>query len=122
MVKIMSMPALLILASKVADLRNDICRKAFIGAVAVRADGTLVSSRNGSTQASYPVPTPSVHAEARLTKKCGCGASVYVARIRRDGSLGCAKPCSRCLAVMRSHRVEVVYYTIDNKNWDFCSP
>ena len=118
----MSMPALLVLASKVADLNKDTCRKAFIGAVAVRADGTLVSSRNGSTQANYPTPTPSVHSEARIVRKAGISATVYVARLRRDGSIGCAKPCSRCLAVMRSHRVEVVYYTIDNKNWGFCSP
>ena len=118
----MSMPALLTLAAKIADLRNDTCRKAFIGAVAMRADGTLVSSRNGSTQAYHPTPTPSVHAEARIVRKLGNCGTVYVARVRRDGSFGLAKPCNHCLASMRSRRVEVVYYTIDNKNWGFCVP
>lgn len=116
----MAMPALLLLASRVADLTTDTCRKAFIGAVAVRADGVVVVSRNGSALTDHR--EPSVHAEARLCKKSGACPTIYVARVKRDGSLAMSKPCSRCLAVMHSKRVEVVYYTIGGNEWGFLIP
>jgi tRNA(Arg) A34 adenosine deaminase TadA len=89
-------------------------RKAFIAAVGLRTDGTLVSSLNGcSTEIS-----PSSHAEARLVRKLGVGATVYVGRVLRlDGSVAMAKPCVRCENLLRHRGVKRVYYTIGPKEW-----
>jgi len=112
---------LLSLAGQVADPTIDTCRKAFIGAVAVRQDGRLVHSRNGSVPRPHDI-NPPAHAEARLIRKTGYGAVVYVARQRRDGSLAMAKPCTHCMSALRSMRVELVYWTVSNDDWDACRP
>ena len=107
---------LLRLAGKAANPNTDHYRTAFVGAVCVRLDGVLVSSRNGSTS-SNSEKIPSAHAEARIVNRSGYGAIIYVARVRRDGSLAMAKPCSRCEASMRSMRVKKVYYTINETEY-----
>jgi len=112
---------LLEVAGQVADLSTDRCRKAFMGAVALRRDGTLVRSRNGIT-IRPDGPIPSGHAEARVLRKSGYGATVYVARVKKDGSLAMAKPCSKCMAALRAMGVEMVYWTISNNDWEACKP
>jgi deoxycytidylate deaminase len=109
------------LASKVANVSIDTCRKAFIGCIAVRKDGAIVSSRNSATR-NPTGPAPVSHAERKVLKKSGYGATLYVARVRRDGSIGCAKPCARCRASMRSMGVERVYYTISPDEWAWLKP
>lgn len=112
---------LLHIASQVADISIDCKRKAFVGAVAIRKDGKMVVSRNGSTP--YPNgKSPTAHSERRLLRKSGYGATVYVARVKRNGSLGLAKPCCHCMPALRAMGVEVVYWTIDNENWGACRP
>jgi tRNA(Arg) A34 adenosine deaminase TadA len=109
------------IASQVADISTDIKRKAFIGAVAIRRDGTMVVSRNGAT----PWPngkSPSSHAEGRILRKSGYGATVYVARVKRNGSLALARPCQYCMPALRARGVEMVYWTIDNTEWEACVP
>jgi tRNA(Arg) A34 adenosine deaminase TadA len=104
------------LAAEVADLTVDIHRKAFVGAVAIRRDGVIVSTRN----AGIRNPTercPAAHAEARLCRKSGMRAIIYVARVRRDGSLALACPCETCFAYLKSMGAEAVYYTISNTEW-----
>lgn len=113
---------LLQMASDVANRSTDICRKAFVGAVAIRRDGVMVSSRNGSTNSNCSAKTPSIHAEARVLRKSGHGAIVYVARVCRDGSLALAKPCVRCQALLRSHGVKAVYYSVSNEEWEVYTP
>jgi tRNA(Arg) A34 adenosine deaminase TadA len=109
------------IAIQVADPTTDKMRKAIIGCVAIRADGTLVKSRNQSTL-NPTGKSPSVHAEARVLRKAGYGATVYVARIRRDGSIGCAKPCIHCMNSLRSRGVEMVYWTVEGNDWEACRP
>lgn len=109
------------MASVVADLTSDKNRKAFIGAISVRKDGAIVKSRN----ASIYLPegkVPSSHAEARVMRKSGFGATVYVSRVKRDGSLAMAKPCSHCMASLKSRGVDMVYWTVSNNEWDGCKP
>jgi len=113
---------LLKVAGEVANLSADRMRKSFMGAVAVRRDGVLVYSRNGSTTPFMPTKTPSIHAEQRLLRKTGDGATIYVARLKRDGSFGMAKPCPRCMAGLKARRVEMVYYTISATEWEACKP
>jgi tRNA(Arg) A34 adenosine deaminase TadA len=74
-------------------------------AIAVRADGALVVSRNQSTKE----PQPSCHAEARVLRKAGVGATVYVFRFGKLGRLTMAKPCPRCEARLRAYRATVWY-------------
>ena len=112
---------LLEVASQVADISSQPYRKAFIGAVAIRKDGTLVHSRNGITIRPDCI-SPSSHAEARVLRKSGYGATIYVARVKKDGSLAMAKPCSRCMAALKSRGAEMVYWTISNNDWEACRP
>ena len=85
-----------------------------IGAVAIRADGTLVKARNGSDT----LPNPAIHAEYRVMRKAGHGAIVYVARQRKDGRIGLAKPCSHCLCTLRNKGAARVYYTVAEHEFD----
>lgn len=79
-----------------------------IGAVAIRTDGALVRARNGSDM----TPNPAIHAEHRVMRKAGHGAIVYVARHRKDGQIGLAKPCAHCLVTLRNRGAKRVYYTV----------
>lgn len=110
------------LAAEVADLSADRSRKAFLGAVAIRKDGVIVHARNSATHPPNFSKNPNSHAEFKVLHKAGDDSSVYVARVTRDGNLALAKPCPRCLAVMRSHRVEMVYYSISNDEWEAIVP
>ena|ERR1700722_15824581 len=109
------------IAAEVADITTDRNRKAFIGAVAMRRDGVLVHARNSAVY-SPNAKNPPAHSESRICKKSGAGSEIYVARVKRDGSLAMAKPCPRCMAIMRSHRVEMVYYSISPTEWGACKP
>lgn len=84
-----------------------------IGAVAERSDGVIVHARNGSNKEV----TPEAHAEARLLRKAGLGATVYVTRVCKGGRLGLAKPCPNCQALLKSARVTRVYYTIGDSEY-----
>ena len=97
---------LLELAGEVALSGSDL-RHYHLGAVGVRADGTLVTARNGpALQVS-----PSSHAEARLARKLDVGSVVFVNRVLRDGGSASAKPCPRCEAALRASGVSRVYFT-----------
>lgn len=112
---------LLQIAGQVAMSSTDRCRKAMIGAVAQRRDGVLVHARNGSML--NPIGCkPSLHAEARVLRKAGHGAIVYVCRVKKDGSLAMAKPCKFCMSALRSRKVSMVYWSISDTNWDGCRP
>ena len=81
-----------------------------IGAVGLRADGTIVTARNGSCPNG--TRAPSAHAEARLARKLDFGSIVFVTRVSPGGRWGLAKPCARCLRVLKAHGVERVYYSV----------
>lgn len=112
---------LLRIAGQIAALSADRKRKAFVGALAVRRDGVLVASRNGSSS-NTPSKSPTAHAEIRVLRKAGYGATLYVARLKRNGELAMAKPCPKCHAMLRSRGVEVVYYTTGLDTWEGYRP
>lgn len=60
-----------------------------------------------------------VHSEVAAIKAAGdvSGAKLFVARRRRDGGLGLAKPCDRCMKVIRASGVRRVFYTDDQGQW-----
>lgn len=112
---------LLEIACKVANNSVDRTRKAFIGCCAVRSDGAVVSSRNSATLNPTGI-SPRSHAERKCLSKSGYGSIMYIARIRKDNSIGCAKPCARCLASMRSMGVVKAYYTITENEYGVICP
>src|ERR1700748_315771 len=84
-------------------------RNYLIGCVALREDGAIVTSPNILTKK----PEHSAHAEYRIVKhKSGIGATLWVARMHRDGQWANAKPCIKCPTLIRNKRVKKVYYTI----------
>ncbi len=85
-----------------------------LGAVAIRQDGKWIVSHNGSS--SHPVYE--AHAEARCLRKAGRGATLIVARVRKDGTLGLAKPCRRCQALIKSKEVHAVYYSTNENTFE----
>lgn len=88
--------------------------KAFtLAAVGVRADGANVVSVNG-----WNVDVePKHHAEGRVVRKLDVGAVLYIARVKKDGTVAMAKPCPACQALLRSRRVSEVHFTIDEGSW-----
>jgi tRNA(Arg) A34 adenosine deaminase TadA len=98
-------------------------RNFYIGALGIRRDQATVTAYN---QCALE-PTPSVHAEARLSRKLDHGSTVYVARIKfaktDHAEYALAKPCYDCMRALKHKRVKKVYYTISNFEWgviDLC--
>ena len=118
----MSFPKEIYIASVVAvkcDGKDH--RKARVGCVIRRRDGALVSARNIAAKHvkvfTHHCAAPECHAEARATKKADVGAVAYVARLRRDGSYGNARPCNSCQAIMRARGIVAAYYTLSDVEW-----
>lgn len=96
-------------AAEIAASSKDIHKKYFLGSIALRGDGAYVYSTN------YTViehRTPSSHAEARVLRKAGSGAVLWVARVCRNGDWGLARPCRNCQVLAENKAVKKVYYTI----------
>ncbi len=89
-------------------------RRACVGCVILRNDGTLVSSKNGTSRGHR---MPSAHAEARCAKKADKHSVAYVARVRKDGSIGCARPCKSCRVQLRSRGVMDAFFTVGPNEW-----
>jgi len=58
---------------------------------------------------------------AELDALIGCrwydsvqGASIFVARLRADGSAGTARPCDQCQNILRETGIKRMYYTTGN--------
>lgn len=62
-----------------------------------------------------------VHAEADAIRNAGdtIGAKLFVARVTKGGNLALAKPCLRCMEVIRDNGIKKVYYTDENGEWMF---
>jgi hypothetical protein len=102
-------------------------RNFWLGAIGIRADGAMVSSRNGAISYSASVETyhlnPNSHAEGRLLRKLGKHGIVYVSRVfRKDRTLAMARPCSMCQALCKAHKVKKVFYTINDRQYGVWFP
>lgn len=108
------------------DLAKTNTSKFKFGAVARRADGAIVRSRNNraffidtsSGQSARALPdskrNSSGHAETRLAYRAGAGSTMWVVRLTANGELANAKPCPRCENILRFHKVKMVYYSCDD--------
>jgi len=94
--------------------RSDDNRTFWLGAMGLRNDGVLVSSRN----IAAPDCAPRHHAETRLVRKLTHGSVVWVARVAKGtGDWALAKPCPGCERRLRGVGVTKVVYTIDPNEW-----
>ena len=61
----------------------------------------------------------SIHAEADAIRRCGHsrGATIYVARIGRNGEVAMSKPCDHCQELLERHGIKKVVYTIGPNEW-----
>ena len=72
------------------------------------------------THPKSPHPYHYIHAEFMAILTAGQdptllkGATCYVYRELRDGSLAKAKPCPTCLAMLQSYGIEKIFYTNTN--------
>jgi len=117
------------LAAKVAmpTTLSDQKRNAFLGAVGIRKDGTIVSAKNGAVFSTETFgdywAIPSCHAEYRACRKLGKGGIMYVARItKKDGSLAMSRPCHICRTVLRAAHVKKVFYSINPNQYGIWYP
>lgn len=105
------------LAAKIALGKSD--NKHFLlGAVAERNDGAIVISTNVRT----PDANHGAHAETRILKKAGAGATIWLARIDRKGQWAMSRPCHRCQILLKNKRVRRVYYTISPGEYGVLEP
>ena len=86
-----------------------------LGAIAIRRDGKWVVATNGAAER----PSPSSHAEARVLRKAGYGATLIAARVRKNGTLGLAYPCAACKLLLKSRGVQAVYYSVGDDDATF---
>lgn len=90
-----------------------------MGAVAISGGSLLASGVNryrNSPAIAVDWDACSVHAEAALARgRDLTGATVYVARARRDGDTALAKPCKACLSTLTAAGVKRVIWTMDGE-------
>lgn len=66
--------------------------------------------------------TPGLHAEVHACLGVDLdllqGATVYVARLRKDGRFGLAAPCEICTRFLRGVGIRSVFFTTNTNYWD----
>lgn len=97
-----------------------------LGAVLVKSGRILATGYNRVGHRSrFAVPIEkeaSVHAEIAVISKLMKpkhvhklqGSKLYISRVRKNGKLGLAKPCSECLSVIKSVGIREIIYTTEN--------
>lgn len=109
-----------IAAPKEANKKFD-KRGFWLGCVGIRYDGVRVESKNIamiSKSSDEYERNPHIHAEGRTLKKMGKGGIIYVARVSKiERNLVMARPCPACQILIRAHRIEKVYYTVNNTQY-----
>jgi deoxycytidylate deaminase len=93
------------------------------GAIIVK-NGKIVATGinravNNPFQVEFPKLQAGLHAEVAALNACRktdlTGATIYVARVARDGSQVMSKPCINCQKALIARGVKKVYYTIDSE-------
>ena len=97
------------------------------GAVLVKGGSVINTSCNknrlvsfGSRFCTEHNGTPTLHAELGailgIDRNITEGASLYVARVGKDGGFRLSKPCPMCTAAMTYVGIKRVYWTIDDNS------
>lgn len=95
-----------------------------LGATVVKGGRVLAIGVNRPRNDPSVIPNDvfwecSVHAEADAIRRAGStkGARLFVARLTRGGRLALARPCDRCMEVIRDAGIQRVVYTRDDGTW-----
>lgn len=107
------------LAKKIAEA-NDNHPQWMLGAVLSRGGSVIsVGWNKPKNDPSMDIPYAylSIHAEADAIRQVydATDCVLYVARKRRDGNFGLAKPCKHCQILIRENGIKKVIYTVDNE-------
>lgn len=96
--------------------RHGDVHSALVVAVATTANEPIIVTTN--RRGGGRVSKWTTHAEERIAKKVAyykrmglVDIHITVMRFRKDGTLGMAKPCSGCEALLNASEVDHVYYT-----------
>jgi tRNA(Arg) A34 adenosine deaminase TadA len=84
--------------------------------IAVRSGSVLGTDINVTkTHPTTPPNRFSTHAEIGAMKQCTnpAGTTLYIARLKLDGSTAIARPCSWCMQQIQNNEVYRVVYTTD---------
>lgn len=113
------------LAKKIA-LANDLDPKWMLGAVVSKGGSVLAIGTN------KPKNDPrfndyehcSVHAEMDALSRVSDpkGSIIYIARVKKGGGFGLAKPCPRCQVTLKEKGIKKAIYTIDNHSFGTWKP
>jgi len=111
------------LLSRASELASHSSEKYRHGAIITRGGKTLAIGINRAINNPNHVTDPktgaSIHAEIAALNACRKsnleGATIYVARILKDGSPAMSKPCLRCQKALRKAGIKKVFYTIDSE-------
>lgn len=85
--------------------------------IAVRGGSVLAADINVTkTHPTTPPNRFSTHAEIGAMKGCSdpSGSTLYIARLKLDGSTAIARPCSWCMQQIQKNDVYRVVYTTDD--------
>lgn len=93
-----------------------------LGAVVVKGN-RILSTGSNELRYTKELREPTLHAEAAAILKMLkshrqhdlAGADLYVSRICPSGRVGLAKPCSNCMALIRSVGIKEVHYTTNSQ-------
>jgi tRNA(Arg) A34 adenosine deaminase TadA len=114
----MKMPKHLLTAIKVAEA-NENYPKWQLGSVIIKGGSTRAVGMNrlhtkASVASDEHLHRLATHAEEDALKRCGVphGATIYVARIGRNGKVAMARPCQRCRLVLKGSGIKRAVYTI----------
>lgn len=89
-----------------------------LGAAILKGKKVLSTGTNNENKTSPKAQniTKRLHAEfdALRHNKSFEGATIYVVRIKKDGSYGMAKPCKHCVKLCRKAGIKKVFYSTQN--------
>lgn len=100
-----------------------------LGAVIVKGNRVLSSGHN-EIRYTKELRKGNVHAEEAAILKLLkakrladlAGSDIYVSRVCPSGRLGLSRPCSRCMALIRSVGIDQIHYTTDAQTTETIVP
>lgn len=113
------------IASRQSDKATGVKHK--LGAVIVKG-GRVLSTGHNEIRYSRFIRQTTVHAEeAAIIKLLSShslhslsGSDIYISRTTPGGYSGLARPCSRCMDLIKSVGIKRIHYTTDNGETETC--
>lgn len=107
-------------AAELASNSKERNKKFDLACIALRKDGVLVKATNITVIQNR---SPSSHAEARVLRKSGTGAIIWIVRVLKDKKTwAMAKPCKNCQSLIKNYNVKKVYYSTGPGNYEIWTP